>query len=175
MFDILGTRPQRRAGEVARMMRTRRGLFALCAVAVAATGVVGASRVGASDPSAAPVVVEAIDAGSGYTCAVRSNGTVACWGANLYGRLGDGTEVDRSSPTPVAGLTNVAQIGTGSTHTCALIIDGTVWCWGNNAVGQLGSGSFSSTNRLVPGPVPGLTDDRPISRRCDDATSVRAS
>jgi alpha-tubulin suppressor-like RCC1 family protein len=42
--------------------------------------------------------VTSVAAGSGHACALAASGTVKCWGANLYGQLGDGTTYARSSP-----------------------------------------------------------------------------
>ena len=35
--------------------------------------------------------------GADHGCAVRNGGEMYCWGRNQHGRLGDGTEVDRST------------------------------------------------------------------------------
>ncbi len=43
-----------------------------------------------------------LSAGGGNTCARTSAGAGYCWGLNIYGRLGDGTTIDRLTPTPVA-------------------------------------------------------------------------
>ena len=48
------------------------------------------------------------------------------------------------------------QIVAGDYHTCARLSDGTVRCWGSNAIGQLGDGT--TTQRLTPTAVPGLSD-----------------
>ena len=52
-------------------------------------------------------------------------------------------------------LQDVAQIAPGSRHTCVLTTSGGVMCWGSNNSGQLGDGT--TTNRLTPTPVNGLT------------------
>ena len=75
---------------------------------------------------------------------LRPDGTVACWGRNQKGQLGDGTTVDRSAPVTVAGLGDVAALAAGRYHACAVLGDGTVRCWGNNFSGQLGDGTNAS-------------------------------
>ncbi|HEV8411179.1 MAG TPA: hypothetical protein VGQ30_11775, partial [Gemmatimonadaceae bacterium] len=50
-----------------------------------------------------------IAAGTFHTCALTTDQTAFCWGANGFGTLGDGTTTQRLSPTAVAGgLTFVA-------------------------------------------------------------------
>jgi alpha-tubulin suppressor-like RCC1 family protein/pimeloyl-ACP methyl ester carboxylesterase len=56
----------------------------------------------------------------------------------------------------------------GSYHTVAVKSDGTVWAWGNNGYGQLGDGS--TTDRLTPVQVPGLTGV--VSLAAGDAHTV---
>lgn len=90
-----------------------------------------------------------------HTCVVKANTTVACWGDNSNGQLGDGTTTDRRNPTPVAGLSGVTAITAGATHTCAATSNGTAYCWGGNGLGQLGDGT--TTPRLAPTQVAGLT------------------
>lgn len=95
-------------------------------------------------------------AGYGHTCALRRDASVACWGQNTWGELGDGTLINRPSPTTIAGLGNVVALAPGVRHSCALRSDGTVVCWGDNSSGQLGDGT--QTARLAPVTVPGLND-----------------
>jgi alpha-tubulin suppressor-like RCC1 family protein len=47
-------------------------------------------------------------------------------------------------------------LAAGNNHALALRADGTVQAWGDNYAGQLGDGT--TTSRLTPVPVPGLTD-----------------
>ncbi len=66
-----------------------------------------------------------VAAGNSFTCALTTDGTVACWGSNSSGQA-----------TVPSGLASVVQVTTGNAHSCALRTDGTVACWGNNLSGQ---------------------------------------
>jgi alpha-tubulin suppressor-like RCC1 family protein len=97
-----------------------------------------------------------IAAGRNHTCAVRANATVACWGSNDSGQLGNLTVTISPTPVPVSGLTGpVSAIAAGDTHTCALV-NGSVQCWGANGSGQLGLGD--NLDRPTAVTVPGLTN-----------------
>ena len=103
-----------------------------------------------------------VAAGRNHTCAVRANGTVACWGDNDFGQIGDGTfGVDRLVPVTVPGLTHVVALTAGDAHTCALRVTGRVHCWGHNGSGQLGIGT--TVNSVSPVMIPTLTSVKAIS------------
>lgn len=93
-------------------------------------------------PLATPINdATALALGHRHSCALRSGGTVECWGANESGQLGDGTDTPRHTPAPVTGLTGVTAIAAGSAHTCAILDTGQVRCWGSSFRGQLGGPS----------------------------------
>ena len=46
--------------------------------------------------------VTAVSCGAAFTCALRSDGSAWCWGANDRGQLGDGRVTSRGTPRPVA-------------------------------------------------------------------------
>jgi alpha-tubulin suppressor-like RCC1 family protein len=48
--------------------------------------------------------VAAIAPGARHACALKTDGTVWCWGKNDRGQLGDGTKVDSAFPVKVVGL-----------------------------------------------------------------------
>ena len=74
-----------------------------------------------------------------YAVAIKSDGSLWTWGANDFGQLGDGTRVDRSTPTQIGtGFTSVAA---GNSSVVALKSDGSMWAWGNNNAGQVGDGT----------------------------------
>ena len=83
-----------------------------------------------------------------HACAVLADGTAQCWGGNVNGALGDGTETNRLSPAVVSGLSNADSIECGESHTCAHLANDTIQCWGNNQSGQLGNGE--SIYELTP-------------------------
>jgi alpha-tubulin suppressor-like RCC1 family protein len=98
----------------------------------------------------------AISAGNAHTCALRANGSLACWGNASAGQLGNDTTNDKNSPAPVACLTNAVSVSAGLDHTCALKADGSSACWGGNSEGQLGNGTLgSATNKKIPTSVLG--------------------
>ncbi len=84
--------------------------------------------------------VVALAAGENFSAALFANGTVATWGANAHGQLGDGwNTVTQPTPTLVPGLTGVTAIAAGGTHMLALKSDGTLRAWGHNDQGQVGN------------------------------------
>ena len=98
----------------------------------------------------------AISAGNDQTCAILDDGSVACWGSNQHGQLGDGTTTDRHTPTQTASLgagRTAVAISAGEYHTCAVLDDGSVACWGTNANGRLGDGTSDAPGVAKPTPV----------------------
>ncbi|MBC6438608.1 MAG: hypothetical protein GDA52_10885, partial [Rhodobacteraceae bacterium] len=104
--------------------------------------------------------VTAISAGGStagsHTCAIH-NGSLKCWGRNANGQLGDGTIIQKNTPTQVPGLaTDVTAVSTGNAHTCA-IQNTALRCWGYNFDGQLGDGNSGiGTDQNTPTQVTGL-------------------
>jgi alpha-tubulin suppressor-like RCC1 family protein len=91
-----------------------------------------------------PGATIAVAAGLDHTCALSVDGTVACWGTNYSGQLGDGTNTLRTTPVAVQSLTTATSIALGNGHTCALLAGGGVACWGLNLSGQIGTGSSAA-------------------------------
>ena len=103
--------------------------------------------------------VHALASGGDHSCAVTTAGAVFCWGDNVAGQVGDGTNTLRNTPVQVTGLgSGVQAISLGYYHSCALNTAGAVSCWGYDGVGSLGDGSTGDANhaRLTPVPVVGL-------------------
>lgn len=96
-----------------------------------------------------------LEAGGFHTC-LTAGTTVACFGGNFEGQLGNG---DTSSTGDLqlvgGGGTFATSLGAGLWHSCAAAPSGSVSCWGNNDVGQLGDGT--NTSALTPVSVSGLS------------------
>jgi alpha-tubulin suppressor-like RCC1 family protein len=98
-----------------------------------------------------------VAAGLGHSMALCSDGTIASWGQNQSGELGNNSTQQSNVPVLVntdAGVSalhgkRVVRIACGSeSHSLALCDDGTVAAWGDNSSGQLGDGS--TTSQAVP-------------------------
>ncbi|MFN5792984.1 MAG: SwmB domain-containing protein, partial [Burkholderiales bacterium] len=90
-------------------------------------------------------------------CALMANGGVKCWGSNLFGQLGNGTNTHSTTPvdvvtsstdtSPLRGVT--ALSGSTTQTTCALMFSGGVKCWGLNDYRQLADGTTTNQNAPV--------------------------
>jgi alpha-tubulin suppressor-like RCC1 family protein len=89
--------------------------------------------------------------GLGFSCVLKRNGQVYCWGENSYGQLGSGSQSDRDDPSPVAGVHDATDVWVGSRNACVRDPGGRMLCWGDNRGGQLGNGGYVTA--LVPTPV----------------------
>ncbi len=93
-----------------------------------------------------------VTTGAAHTCALKTGGAAYCWGANVVGELGIGSEDDNvhSTPVQVAGGLSFVSLTAGTAHTCGLTASGTAYCWGDNAFGELGIGTSGNPQ---PSPV----------------------
>ncbi|MFZ2278443.1 MAG: hypothetical protein WAW39_11610, partial [Prosthecobacter sp.] len=97
--------------------------------------------------------VIAVSAGNSHSLALCSDGTVAAWGLNTNGQLGNNSTAQSTVPVTVttsgalSGKT-VTAVSAGGSHSLTRCSDGTVAAWGLNSYGQLGSSSL--TQSTVP-------------------------
>jgi alpha-tubulin suppressor-like RCC1 family protein len=80
---------------------------------------------------------------AGHTsCAVLDDGTLACWGENNYGQLGDNTTTRRNVPTLAHLPENltVLDVGVNYHNTCVVYANGSMGCWGHDHRGRLANG-----------------------------------
>ncbi len=91
-----------------------------------------------------------VSCGGYYMAAIKTNGTMWCWGFNPFGNLGVDDTNSRSSPTQVSGGgTDWKQVSVGEYFSLALKTDGSLWSCGYNANGQLGDGTTTSRSSLT--------------------------
>lgn len=87
-----------------------------------------------------------------HACGLVGN-DIYCWGINPDGRLGDGSNVNKETPTKVVGNHAFASVHLGDRATCGITTTGEAYCWGNGEDGKLGNGTHyhSSVPVLVSG------------------------
>jgi hypothetical protein len=76
-------------------------------------------------PASAFMAIQ-VAAGGEFTCALKPDGTLACWGFDQYGQS-----------TPPPGI--FQQVAAGYEHACGVRTDGTTQCWGEGE----GEGSYT--------------------------------
>lgn len=109
----------------------------------------------------------ALSLGVDSSCALLTDRTVWCWGANEHGQVGNGAISDDATPLPlrVTGLPGVVALGGGSgsgqAPFCAVDRDRVVWCWG--------------AGQLIATPVPGLGEAGRVDASEHTICVVRAS
>ncbi len=97
-----------------------------------------------------------VAAGADHSCAIKSDGTLWCWGANASGQLGIGNTAARNQPVQIGNAANWQTAAVGTDHSCAIKGDGTLWCWGDNTQSQLGDGTTDQSTS--PKPIGSDTD-----------------
>src|SRR4051812_1299568 len=101
-YGWLRTRWRRSARPIVAAVATLAGIAAL-GVGVA----IGTSEAAVS--LAAPANSR-VAAGYAYSCAIKTDGTLWCWGSNGSGQLGDGTTTSRETPAQVGDAADWAGI-----------------------------------------------------------------
>ena len=87
------------------------------------------------DSATSAVWFTSVSAGGHHSCGVRNDGTVACWGDDVFGQ---------SSPPPGEFL----SVSAGREHSCGVGANGWVICWGKDSAGESSppSGKFASVS-----------------------------
>jgi alpha-tubulin suppressor-like RCC1 family protein len=136
-----------------------------------------------------------VSSGGYFSCGIKADHSVWCWGGNFYGNVGNGFDSgidynattgtgssnNSAAPTPsqvVGNWTDVQSLGLGTNHACAIRKNATtgaqtLWCWGADDYGQLGN---SKTTPLCgpPGCTEGGQQNTPIQVGMDTDWSAVA-
>jgi alpha-tubulin suppressor-like RCC1 family protein len=95
-----------------------------------------------------------ISTGQSSNCALRSDGTLSCWGSNVNRELPfDDVRQVIPTPTDVPGTTGLSSVAFHTFGGCVLTPADQALCWGRNVEGQLGLGDTMA--RVDPTPLPG--------------------
>lgn len=80
-----------------------------------------------------------VSCGQGHTCAIRTDGSLWCWGRNSLSELGlgEGAPGQIRVPQVVGADTDWEMVAVGQSHTCGIRGDD-VYCWGANGHSQSG-------------------------------------
>ncbi len=114
-----------------------------------------------------------VSAGLFHTAAIKTDGTLWLWGFNDFGRLGDDTTTQRSSPVQtVSGGTDWQKVSAGNLHTAAIKIDGTLWLWGSNDSGRLGTDDITDRSSPIQ-TVSGGTNWRQVSAGSTHTAAIK--
>ncbi len=91
-----------------------------------------------------------------HNIGIQTDGSLWTWGYNLYGQLGDGTNIDKNIPTQIGTATDWKFATASENNSFAIKTNGTLWAWGNNESGQLGNGT--TVSRRMPIQIGSGTD-----------------
>ena len=69
-------------------------------------------------------------AGGAATCALRADGSAACWGSNQTGQFGSAASAGSRAPVAALAGTTWKALSLGPAHGCGLGPDGAASCWG---------------------------------------------
>lgn len=106
-----------------------------------------------------------VAAGDGFTCALRDDGAIWCWGRNSQGQTGSGApDQQLLEPTRAPHPEGLAftSLEAGLYHACAFDELAQLWCWGQSAGGRLGvelERARSPTPVELPSPITRMRAD----------------
>lgn len=92
------------------------------------------------------VKAKRVACGAFYTMLISGGDTLWAFGANGYGQLGLGDNVDKNIPTPISD--KVKSVTCGHSHTIITNFDDKIGVCGHNQYGQLGLGNNSNANKF---------------------------
>ena len=81
--------------------------------------------------------VRTLSLGDAFSCALRTDDSLWCWGDSSFGQI---ARADGQYPTASQIASGVSAVSTGDAHTCLLLTSGPLRCVGYALFGQLGRG-----------------------------------
>ncbi len=109
-----------------------------------------------------PATFRAIAVGANFTCGIRLDGTVACWGENGDGTLGRGTTGGASATLlPIAAPITATAIDASQDGACAIATGGALYCWG--AMQGIRGHNWGDSARATPNMIVEYSPARAIS------------
>ncbi|UYL10005.1 UVB-resistance protein [Bdellovibrio sp. SKB1291214] len=115
-----------------------------------------ASNMGTSStsPPSSPTMteIEKVSIGNVHMCVIQGAAKqLFCWGANVNGRLGDGTTTQRDFSSMISPIASgVQDVSAGALNTCA-IANEKLYCWGNRTDRMLGVANSITLPRSIFG------------------------
>ena len=112
--------------------------------------------------------ITAIAGGSDHSLALCADGTLAAWGLNDNGQLGNNSTATSLIPINITASGTLAgkrviAIAAGFSHSLALCSDGSVVAWGEGSNGQLGNGATVSSNVPVAVDTSGILAGKTVT------------
>lgn len=121
-------------------------------LAINATGSLYGWGAGVGTGQLALTSYSAIAHGLSHSMALTPNGALYVWGLNSSGQLGNGTTINRSSPTKL-GSDSWSVISAGWSTSGAIASNGALYMWGLGNSGQLGIDDLNATPVTYSSPV----------------------
>lgn len=132
--------------------------------------------------------VVAMELGGSYTCVLRDDHHVQCWGGGQTGGLGNGSLAASPDPIEPMGITDAVELHVGGGTTCVRRMDNTIWCWGASDTFQIADGRMTHDAgvcmdgngslydcQLLPVQIMGITDATLFAMSGEHACALRAS
>lgn len=131
---------------------------------------------GSSDPTRVGADADwvAVATGVAHTCALKTDGSVWCFGDSKEGQLGQGNTEASSIPLLVPLPAKAIQLSSEARTACAILETGELWCWGYNWEGGIGlDDQHPGVNQLAPVRSGGQSDWKSVGTGDGHTCGVR--
>lgn len=75
------------------------------------------------------------------SCGLTKQGAAFCWGAGMFGQLGNGDTAAHEGAVPVSGGHTFTQVSMGNSIACGVAMGGPLYCWGDPTYSGFGNGT----------------------------------